>query len=230
EIRALRTIRGDRQRGLRDLILDQPEGPYDVGDVIERLEQTAAHEPRREHRTFPIREALQLDDVVDRPGLQTEFREHCNEIPGRHDYGIHAFHERHRGSRPAPQVVLGLTTAVVQDDLLAIQLGREQRRHYREKVRPVRSGKHLNDVIARQTREQQQQVIERRDGGPYVPDPLQPPQRSRQTWIVRNEPDLEFRLRTESPHQADALDRLPGIELQRRRRYADADLPRSGHG
>src|SRR5262245_15268467 len=81
EIPALRTIRGDRQRSFGNLVLDQSESPYDVADVVKRLEQTTTHEPGLENRAFTVVEALYVDDVEDRSSLQSEFRENINQVP-----------------------------------------------------------------------------------------------------------------------------------------------------
>ena len=95
-------------------------------------------------------------------------------------------HEPH-GRRPAREVVLRFPTVVVQDDPLAVeppdQHGGERRQH----ERPVRRGEDVNDVVARESRDERGNVPRLGEHRTHVLDPLEPAEEAGQLRIYREQ-------------------------------------------
>jgi hypothetical protein len=223
DLLAQRAVAGDDEPRLRHLGLDAPERLQRAGIVVERLEEPVDQEHRPQRVANPIVQPLDVQVVRDHLGAQAELRVHAGQVRrGRHDPRRHA-HGAHGDRSPAPQVVLELAAAIVQDDLLPVEPPDEDGEHGAQEVRPVRGGEDVDDVVPGQPYQQEADVGDGVHHGANEAHALQPAERSGQCRVVRDEPHRHIRNGAQVVHEALCLDRLPAEDAQRRSDDADPE-------
>ena len=103
------------------------------------------------------------------------------------------------------RMILRFSAVVVQQEPFPIELREDDDRQHRQQVRVVRSRVGVYDVVPPEPGHRHDPIHDRVDHSADVLDPLEEPERPRQARRVRNEADLDGRLRGQSVHEAFRL-------------------------